>query len=841
LFVMNDKTSFPGDITFDDGVVRPSDGHYGCYQSSNVRSNGLVVGFPPGTVLVQLSTSGESAGGNRACQSLLVHGATTSLSQAQSTANDPTPANRLIYVGGQTLAQNGGAVELTIPSASWVMYGLQWPQASQAALSDAITLRQGGVAAPRITVFRQDGTNGDTAYNPLFPFKMRGSVDQFGNVITGTNYSNLTYSISIPVVTNANFDILVRNDASSANTLVKLDGGVDLNSQMGLGPLVNQPGVAPTNILDLRDNKPGYADDVFLGYEQTAFQFRNGPEKFAARNILSNNIVSLGAETYHYIVGGTNFVVNGAGTGESITNQTAAWVNHDPTNTVTALGTVPATQRFPVSPGSGQSVAIWVKVGYQFQINTGYIYYTTDGSNPEGSFGVGQGATQVIPVFFANHDSMQNNIDWWTGTIPAQPNGTNVLYKVAFFSGGSYYPAQNIQPIAASEPSGSKLYGITQTAITNFNPTTALIWLHNDLNTNNTVVGLQEGYHVVRARTFLPRTNQSSSYNTFVQTFYYDAQTPTGLVVSPPANGYTITNATYTYVIRTDTTTTGVEYNIQDSATNNDDSVTHVANGNGNTNGQPIFVQVAQSPTTPSLDQQYPNLPQEYHFNYVAVPSNGVATITIHLKKLTTSIYTNRYTTLTSTVNTAAPADVLEFYSPAVDGQTIALNPTDTYPIQACFTGSLDIANINEFSIYINGVLQPRRAGDGTPLYEISTLGASPCGYPLRTLIYDWTGVTPGSYTIGVAFNGSVTLSTTQTVNVVQYSINNLLASPTGNTLSWDSLSNVNYQVWATTNLDVPMAPISGLIPATGPSTSFFDPTPDPTNEFYRIQLFQQP
>jgi len=67
-----------------------------------------------------------------------------------------------------------------------------------------------------------------------------------------------------------------------------------LNSQMGLGP---------TNGSDLRDNRPGYATDVYLGYEQTAPQFRNGPEKFAAHNIASNNIVSLGAETYYYTVG----------------------------------------------------------------------------------------------------------------------------------------------------------------------------------------------------------------------------------------------------------------------------------------------------------------------------------------------------------------------------------------------------------------------------------------------------------------------------------------------------------------------------------------------------------
>src|SRR5208282_1532513 len=135
--------------------------------------------------------------------------------------------------------------------------------------------------------------------------------------------------------------IIVRSDASCSNTLVKLDGGIDLNSQMGLGPTNFQAGVAPTNFLDRRDNPPGYADDVFLGYEQTVFQFRNGPEKFAARNVLSNNIVSLGAETYYYTVGGSSNVISGSGFGQSITNQTANWVWYDPTNSVTSLSPNP--------------------------------------------------------------------------------------------------------------------------------------------------------------------------------------------------------------------------------------------------------------------------------------------------------------------------------------------------------------------------------------------------------------------------------------------------------------------------------------------------------------------
>jgi hypothetical protein len=210
---------------------------------------------------------------------------------------------------------------------------------------------------------------------------MRGSVNPY----TGApalapgegNVSNLTYAINVPVVTNANFDILVRSDASCSNTLVKLDGGTDLNSQMGLGPTNFQTGIAPTNFLDLRDNKPGYATDVFVGYEQTAFQFRNGPEKFASRNLLSNNIVSLGAETYYYTIGSSNSVVSGAGFGDSITNATAAWVWHDPTNSVTSLSSNPPSQMNPLNPASGQSVDLWIKVGYQFQINTCFVYYTT--------------------------------------------------------------------------------------------------------------------------------------------------------------------------------------------------------------------------------------------------------------------------------------------------------------------------------------------------------------------------------------------------------------------------------------------------------------------------------
>jgi len=853
LFGMNDDTGYPGDITFDDGISRPSDGYYlnPAYTTStavsNSRGSGIVVGFAPGSVLVQLASSSPTGG--RAYQKLLVHGATMSWYDATNSANAADPTQRLIYVGpttaapaGQTLASGGGAIELNLPIDAWVMYGYQWPEACRANVStNAILLRQNGSEAPRLTVYRTDGVNGDPNYNPLFPFKMRGSVDPYGNVIGGVNVSNLTYAIDVPIVTNANFDILVRSDASCANTLVKLDGGIDLNSQMGLGPTNFQAGLAPTNFLDMRDNPPGYADDVFLGYEQTAFQFRNGPEKFAARNTASNNIVSLGAETYYYTVGGTNTVVPGAGFGADIVNQTASWVYHDPAAPTTVLTNTnvpvaPATQMVPTNPASSQSVDIWVEVGYQFQINTCYIYYTTDGSNPEGAFGVGKGTTQVVPASWVNHDSAQSNIDWWKGTLPAQASGTQVRYKVALFSGGSYGFAigdtnnswPSIQPISDAEVSGSKLYGLTQAAITNFNPTTAVVWLHNDLNPANTVAGLQSGFHILRARTFLPRAGQSSVYNTFSQTFYYDGALPTG-VIPYPASGGTISSSTYTVVVRADSTVTGVNFNIQDSNPNNDDIVTGQPNGNGNdTNGAPIFVPATPVSPDATLSLTYPNYPQEFRFAYVNVPGSGTATIYVRLKEYATSVYTNRYTVLTSTVNTRAPTQVVEISSPATNGTVLAYTNNMTYLVQACFSSSLT-TNATNFNVLINGVLQPQAS------YILFASGPCPS---MKVLDYNWNNPPLGTNIIQVIYtNAIVPISDTRSVIVAPPLVISGLGS-NNQLVLWNSAPGVNYEVLATTNLTQPFQPISGIIPSQGTTTSFYDANPAP-QKFYEIEIVQ--
>lgn len=827
LFVWNTKTSYPGDTNFDDGISRTADGYYGGL-SVVPKGIGLAVGFSPGSVLVQMAASSPTGG--RAYQKLLVHGATSSYTAAQASANAADPTQRLIYVGGQTIPAGGGAVELYVPSNAWLIYAYQWPEASRANPStNAIVLRQGGVEVPQITIYRTDGTNGDASYDPLFPFKMRGGVDAYGNVITGGNVSNLTYAIDVPIVTNANFDIIVRSDASCSNTLVKMDGGIDLNSQMGLGPTNFQAGIAPTNFMDLRDNPPGYADDVFLGYEQTAFQFRNGPEKFAARNVASNTIVSLGAETYSYNVGGGSNIVSGSGYDAGISNSTAAWVYHDPLATNTALSpNNTSTQRVPLSPAEGQSVDLYVKVGYQFQINTCYIYYTTDGSNPEGAFGIGKGTTQVTQAFWVNHDSAQNNIDWWKGTIPAQTNGTQVKYKIGLFYGGSYSSGQSISPISDAETSGSKYYGITQAAITNFNPSAAIVWLHNDLNPANTVTGLQSGFHILRARTFLPRTGQSSVYNTFIQTFYYDGALPQGVIAYPAGDGNSITSGSYTFVVRTDSSVVGVDFNIEDSDPSNDDAVTGQNNGNGLTNGVPKFVAAAQVTPNPSISLQYTNYPQEFRFLYTNVPTSGQATIYVRLKTRASAIYSDRMTTLTRSVNTMAPTQTIQISSPATNGAVIPFNGSNlVYLVQACFSPTL-VPGTTNFNIFINGALQPQSS------YFLRPVGTVAGCSGMRALLYEWSITNAGAYLIQVSYTNGPVLTDTCNVLVTPPLIISSLAN-NNQYVVWGSAAGVDYQVFATTNLLQPFQPISGVIPGQGSTTSFYDTDSEP-QKYYQIE-----
>ncbi|HEY0073896.1 MAG TPA: CSLREA domain-containing protein, partial [Abditibacteriaceae bacterium] len=99
------------------------------------------------------------------------------------------------------------------------------------------------------------------------------------------------------------------------------------------------------------------------------------------------------------------------------------------------------------SPASGfqvfapESYSLKGKIEFQFFTDQIRVYYTTDGSNPAGSFGVGSGTTQVVTASYAGTFSSQTQscgiVDVIAAEIPPQPAGRTVKYIIgAWHSGG---------------------------------------------------------------------------------------------------------------------------------------------------------------------------------------------------------------------------------------------------------------------------------------------------------------------------------------------------------------------------------------------------------------------
>jgi hypothetical protein len=90
---------------------------------------------------------------------------------------------------------------------------------------------------------------------------------------------------------------------------------------------------------------------------------------------------------------------------------------------------------------SPETYSLHYKVEFQFFTNQVRVYYTTDGSNPSGSFGTGFGTTQVAVAGYTCTYSDQTQgcqiVDVVTAGIPPQAAGTTVKYIVsAWHSGG---------------------------------------------------------------------------------------------------------------------------------------------------------------------------------------------------------------------------------------------------------------------------------------------------------------------------------------------------------------------------------------------------------------------
>lgn len=86
----------------------------------------------------------------------------------------------------------------------------------------------------------------------------------------------------------------------------------------------------------------------------------------------------------------------------------------------------------PTPPAPGAPVAVLATVGPTVAADAAYLYYTTDGSEPQGLAGharqgqalaMRQAATEWAPLLW-------DYVVWWKGELPPLPSGTKVRYKI---------------------------------------------------------------------------------------------------------------------------------------------------------------------------------------------------------------------------------------------------------------------------------------------------------------------------------------------------------------------------------------------------------------------------
>ncbi|MCH8528782.1 MAG: hypothetical protein LAT79_16785 [Kiritimatiellae bacterium] len=589
--------------------------------------------------------------------------------------------------------------EVIIPPGGYLIFSFRTPEGSSLWGGNEIRIYQDGEEPDTVRVTRRDGPNGDASFNP-YGLPNRGFPD-------GDTPEPFRYQMSVPRITSGeNLRFVARANGLTENVMMKLNGGIDLNSQMDMGV---------TDVIGNRDHPPGASNDTFLGWEQAHFVHRQHAEKFAAADSTRNQIGSAGAETYHWN-GGTDFTIvqgpDGANP-EPFNNfggTRASFIFHNPAGDVGGND--------PGHPGEddkqfeegAEGITLWAKtnsVGGGFRM---VVYYTMDGTNPEGAGGEGLGTTRAVAMSYSHDESGD---DWWgTAMLPLPESGEQLRYKIGIFRDevGGF-------PVSSNFPTDPDTISFSQSMMTvfevdGFDATTIEYFPHNDWATDTVQTGLREGMNFIQARAFLNRSNGAALYNTFKQTFYLDLERPTGEVVFPAEND-TLSDQEYGVVVRTDRTVTEVWFNIVDSEAGNDDEVTGMLNGNGLGEDEESSWVRAIETRTPSLDVNSA-YPREWRFSYRNIPDDGSATIRVRLVELsstpredwtdTMSDVDGHFTTLERTVDTRGPVQRLFAAWPQNDGDLVG----EGYGFKAYFTqamadGTNEEELIERFTIFING------------------------------------------------------------------------------------------------------------------------------------------
>lgn len=588
-----------------------------------------------------------------------------------------------------------------------------------------IQIHENGARAGTIAVTRKDGKNGDPNFNPY------GLPD--------ANASDYAYTTHLPRVRqSSNLTFLARADGTAENILMKLDGGVDLNSQLDI--VSQSPGT--------RDNPPTASGDKFLGFEQMKFVQRIS-EKFAAKDTSRNMIGSPGAETYICTIGAAGFILNtnavvvGADDGRSV-----SWFFHDPTSTIQ----IASTPQFDPLPdaAAGQPVTIYGKIGYAPNAQHVWIYYTTNGVEyPEGAGGVGRGTTLIAPMTFHANGSIDGSgtSQWWKATLPAMGNGTTLRYKI----GTHRKNAASLFPWSDNDIAVGRRME-TQFAITNFNAGTIPHYPANDWGRMAT--GLEEGFHVLRTKAILKRAaGDTPIYREQTQTFYYDTQRPVGAYVNPAQDGLTLTGGSYRVRVRSDQTVEEAWYRIDDLDPANDDAATGVANGNGAWAKAVRGIVAAPQPGQP--------LEQQWEFNYVIIPTSGTATIKTRLREVSSSTNMSlsdvdgHFTTLQRTVINGGNSAYLFVQQPAADGAYVGVGSNLTAYFSRSLTNGLTAGEVlASFTMEAGGELLPLTN-------YVLELDVTPAEHAIRVALpnlYDGQPDTPHLLTVTFTRTGQPTL-----------------------------------------------------------------------------------
>lgn len=684
-------------------IARWSDQNFAAYERVDNRENKDGGSWNGQTMLYMMVRNYQPNGQGRLVQTGFPVGATL-------VNQSPFGGKFRAFVNGSGQLVDGSGNAPLVPAGGWFAFTwhnpvmpLVWQAAEHKQEVSPIEIYQNGERAGTMDHWRVDGKDGDPAFNP------------YG--VAPADTAEKSYRVKIPRVTSGtNLSFIARADGSADNIRIRLDGGMDVNSHLNLGPQTGDLRDFPPGINDDRVDAANPSDrvkqastDTYTGYEQMRF-VRRTAEKFAAVDRARNVVGSPGAETYQVVVGSAGITVNnGAGANGSGGN-VASWVEHAPASGNSHPSSPVAQMNPPPQSAAGQTVDLWVKVGYQFQADKMWVYYTTDGATyPEGSHGAGKGGTRVVEGAFSFNGANDGTAtpDWWKVSLPAMPSGTVLRYKIGVRRQNAASPvfpfnSGNIDLAERME---------TVFEIANFNATTASYRVHNDYGPVST--GLTEGFHVLRSRAFAGRTDGASIYKTNTRVFYYDLQRPTGSVVYPRENDQ-IGGTSYGAVVATDASVTEGWYYIDDFDPSNDSA----ASGNGIGN----WVKAAAVGVPTNLGGS--GFTKEWRFTYAGIPSSGSANLVVRLKEASSSSVMDlsdeagHYTTLIRHVATGSPVNFNIGY-PSMSGETV----DDSYVMKVFFrkelipAGMSDAAFLEEFSIFISSttsgqpdgpVLQPR-------------------------------------------------------------------------------------------------------------------------------------